>query len=140
MKLNISKKQQITVEPFKGSCKGNSFVGIRIRIGMRNPKTLLRFHHSKALLIIDALNDCIAQIDDEKSKFFESREWQRLRYQTLKRDRQCVLCGSKENLHCDHIKPRSKYPELALDPENLQTLCMLCNLAKSNTDDEDFRR
>ena len=37
-------------------------------------------------------------------------------------------------MHVDHVKPRSKFPELALDLSNLQVLCNLCNVAKSNVD------
>jgi 5-methylcytosine-specific restriction endonuclease McrA len=48
----------------------------------------------------------------------------------------CVACGSpgtEDNpLHCDHIKPTSKFPELANQIDNLQTLCMKCNISKGN--------
>lgn len=37
------------------------------------------------------------------------------------------------------MKPRSKYPELALDPDNLQVLCKACNLGKLAWDETDFR-
>ncbi len=37
------------------------------------------------------------------------------------------------------MKPRSKYPELALDPENLQVLCRACNMGKRAWDETDFR-
>jgi 5-methylcytosine-specific restriction endonuclease McrA len=33
-------------------------------------------------------------------------------------------------LHVDHIKPRSKFPRLAIDINNLQVLCADCNLGK----------
>ncbi|MFC6439812.1 HNH endonuclease [Bowmanella sp. JS7-9] len=33
-------------------------------------------------------------------------------------------------LHVDHVKPRAKFPELALDINNLQILCETCNLGK----------
>ncbi len=42
-------------------------------------------------------------------------------------------------LHVDHIKPRSKYPDLALDINNLQILCESCNLGKGAWDETDFR-
>ena len=140
MKIDISKKDQLTVETFTNKANGGkSFTGIRLRLGRRKPKTLVHFHHSKALLLIEALQAAIADIDDNKDSFFESKEWQRLRYETLRRDRKCVLCGSAENLHCDHVKPRSLYPELALDINNTQTLCKVCNIAKSNLDCVDYR-
>lgn len=78
--------------------------------------------------------------------FYDSREWKRLRYAVLldhynKHGHTCLLCRRKEVvLHVDHIKPRSKYPELALDKENLQVLCADCNQGKSNWDETDFRR
>jgi hypothetical protein len=54
-----------------------------------------------------------------------------------------VCCGARPTeanpLHVDHIKPRSKFPHLALSLSNLQVLCRQCNLGKSNTDDTDWR-
>lgn len=63
-----------------------------------------------------------------------------IRYQVLKRDRTCRLCGCGPDqglLQVDHIVPRSQGGgnEIA----NLQVLCALCNRGKSNRDDEDFR-
>lgn len=78
-----------------------------------------------------------------KDPFYESQEWLRLRYETLKRvGRKCLVCGKgppEATLHVDHIKPRSIHPELALDPDNLQVLCSDCNLGKSNRDEIDWR-
>jgi hypothetical protein len=140
MKIEISKKSTLTIECFSNKANhGQSFSGIRFRIGKRKPKTLFHMHHSKGLAIIDALQACIATIDNDRGSFYESPAWQRLRYETLKKYRECCLCGSSRNLHVDHVKPRSKHPELALEPENLQVLCQQCNLAKSNRDSEDYR-
>ncbi len=76
--------------------------------------------------------------------FYSSREWQTVRYQALlKASGSCQCCGQKPSvgkpLHVDHIKPRSKYPHLALDVENLQVLCVDCNLGKGNWDETDWR-
>jgi 5-methylcytosine-specific restriction endonuclease McrA len=55
----------------------------------------------------------------------------------LQRDRfTCCACGASPalspgvELHVDHIVPWSKGGETGL--ENLQTLCSVCNLGKSN--------
>lgn len=63
-----------------------------------------------------------------------------IRYQVLKRDRQCQLCGVGPGdavLQVDHIVPRSKGG--AKDIDNLQVLCAPCNRGKSNRDAEDLR-
>ena len=78
-------------------------------------------------------------------EFYSSPAWLKLRYKTLIRyDSTCMACKRPKSqtgsLHVDHIKPRSKYPHLALDPENLQILCMECNIGKSNRFEHDHRR
>tara|TARA_B100001057_G_scaffold57880_1_gene51282 strand:+ start:162 stop:755 length:594 start_codon:yes stop_codon:yes gene_type:complete len=42
----------------------------------------------------------------------------------------CVKCGSKENIHFDHIIPVSKGGSTTL--KNLELLCQDCNLSKSD--------
>jgi len=61
----------------------------------------------------------------------------RLRWKVLQRDRfTCCKCGASPalaagvELHVDHIVPWSKGGETVF--ENLQTLCSVCNLGKSN--------
>ncbi len=77
--------------------------------------------------------------------FYSSKEWRKLRYQVLlKYSATCMCCGRNRKdhgvmIHVDHIKPRSKYPHLALDFKNLQILCKDCNLGKSNIDETDWR-
>ncbi len=74
--------------------------------------------------------------------FYDSDGWRRVRYLAiLKSKGLCEACGEpRKPLHIDHIKPRSKYPELELDIENLQALCLDCNLGKSNWDETDWRK
>lgn len=74
--------------------------------------------------------------------FYKTREWRTVRYQALvKHGKKCQCCGTvKGLLHVDHVKPRSKYPELELDINNLQILCEACNIGKSNTDETDWRQ
>lgn len=78
--------------------------------------------------------------------FYASWEWKAVRYEALQiHGRQCMCCGwspepgSKGYLCVDHIKPRSKFPELALDVSNMQVLCSSCNMGKSNVHQDDFR-
>lgn len=76
--------------------------------------------------------------------FYETEAWRRVRYEALRRHGgMCCLCGATAHqgavLHVDHIKPRSLFPQLELDVDNLQVLCADCNLGKSNLDDTDWR-
>jgi len=80
----------------------------------------------------------------KKQSFYRTPAWRKLRYEALIRcGRACMCCGAKPSdgiiLHVDHVKPRSKYPKLALDINNLQILCEDCNLGKSNIYEDDFR-
>lgn len=86
------------------------------------------------------------KVTKQSSKqFYESPEWRSLRYRVLeKHSGECMLCGRSKRkhgvvIHVDHIKPKSKYPELALEYNNLQLLCEDCNLGKSNKYETDYR-
>lgn len=77
--------------------------------------------------------------------FYNRPEWKALRYEVLREDgAKCVGCNSGREsgavLHVDHIRPRSVFPELALERSNLQILCADCNLGKSNKYADDFRK
>lgn len=78
-------------------------------------------------------------------EFYLSREWRALRHDVLDKYKgACLLCGRTYRdhgviIHVDHIKPKSKYPELALDANNLQLLCEDCNLGKGNRYETDWR-
>lgn len=77
-------------------------------------------------------------------EFYLSRQWLDLRYRVLRASNGCcALCKNRPTpdnpVHVDHIKPRSKHPDLALDITNLQVLCKSCNFGKSNTDETDWR-
>lgn len=88
----------------------------------------------------------LSRINDRKNdnysddpSFYKSSAWRKLRYSVLlDSNGLCVKCGRGAvdgvKIHVDHIKPRSKYPELALDPSNLRVLCEDCNLGKSDSD------
>jgi 5-methylcytosine-specific restriction endonuclease McrA len=40
----------------------------------------------------------------------------------------CEDCGAKEELHAHHVKPKSIYPNLALDENNVKILCKKCHM------------
>lgn len=78
--------------------------------------------------------------------FYRSPEWRDIRYQALELyGNRCFACGRGPKdggviVHVDHVKPRSIYPELALDIKNLQILCEDCNLGKMDRSSTDWRR
>lgn len=73
--------------------------------------------------------------------FLLRKEWVELRKSALAMyGSVCHKCGTTKNIQVDHIKPKSKYPELSLDINNLQILCWTCNRLKSNTDETDYRK
>ena len=80
-----------------------------------------------------------------KDSFYKSVKWIAIRYKMLQLSNGCCECcgtiARKDNpLHVDHIKPRSRYPELQYDLDNLQVLCQLCNLGKGAVDETDWRQ
>lgn len=71
-----------------------------------------------------------------RADFYNSLAWVRLREQILQRDNyECQWCKAEGRvansrnaiLEVDHIKPLEQFPELALDPDNLRTLCKDCH-------------
>ena len=84
------------------------------------------------------------ETDKSTGNFYSSTKWLAVRYAAFEKyGQRCACCGNtKENgarLQVDHIKPRSLHPELALDIDNLQILCELCNKGKSNLYDTRWR-
>lgn len=98
------------------------------------------------LKILDDVHLELKTIPEANSKdFLSSKAWLRARLQALKEHgNKCQSCGQSPEdgakLNVDHIKPRRLFPELALDPANLQVLCSLCNEGKGNWDMSDFRK
>jgi 5-methylcytosine-specific restriction endonuclease McrA len=79
----------------------------------------------------------------KKANFYSSWPWRKLRYKVIKHyGGVCMICGASGKgvvISVDHIKPRSLYPELELDFDNMQVACMPCNMGKSNIDFTDWR-
>lgn len=64
--------------------------------------------------------------------FYDSEDWHRKRKQILVRDKyQCTICRRygkfRDAKIVHHIKPLEEYPELALDDDNLTSLCQSCH-------------
>jgi len=73
----------------------------------------------------------------------EERQWRKVRLACMREAQwACEYPGCEASratgyvMHCDHILPRSLYPEYLLEPENLQCLCASHNSKKAtNTED-----
>lgn len=85
------------------------------------------------------------QLNFYGAEFYSTKEWLSLRVRVLEKyECKCMMCGRNPKdhkivIHVDHIKPRSKFPELSLEFTNLQLLCEDCNLGKSNKYQTDWR-
>ena len=96
----------------------------------------------KDKFVIDDI--AIGKVRVDNKDFLSSYAWRKLRMEALKKyGTRCQCCGNSPKngivLNVDHIKPRRKYPELALDINNLQILCEECNHGKGNWDQTDWR-
>lgn len=77
-------------------------------------------------------NDSPEKNDLKKQGFYHSPAWRRLRLQALQRDHYlCQKCLAEKKIvaatEVHHVKPVADYPELALDLDNLQSLCWSCH-------------
>lgn len=69
-----------------------------------------------------------------EQKFYASRAWRTARRTALTRDlHQCTQCGTSDRLTVHHIESISTHPDIALDVDNLTTLCRSCHGTVSNT-------
>lgn len=78
----------------------------------------------------------------ERYKFYRSKEWESVRQQALERDNyECVECAKQgkvtsqqhnSKLDVDHIYDLEHYPNLKLNMENLQVLCLYHHNLKHN--------
>ena len=66
------------------------------------------------------------------AKVTRGPRWKAVRMQALDRDNwQCVKCGERRRLECDHILPVKTHPELSYSLGNLQILCGPCHARKT---------
>lgn len=72
------------------------------------------------------------QIWDALCRVERGKVSNKMRFSIYKRDGyRCKICGRKDNLEIDHIKPIAKGGKSTYD--NLQTLCKSCNKIKGDT-------
>lgn len=86
---------------------------------------------------------------EQKRKFYDGKEWKHIRAEVMKRDNyECQECKrqgkvfldtheyserakrKKIKLVVDHIKELEDRPELALDEDNLEVICVQCHNIK----------
>jgi 5-methylcytosine-specific restriction protein A len=70
----------------------------------------------------------------DDNKFYCSTAWRKLRAAILRRSPLCVDCGEAGRVtaasEVHHVKERRDFPDLALDPSNLEGLCRPCHNRK----------
>lgn len=76
---------------------------------------------------------------NKRRDFWKTEAWAKARWIAFERAKgRCSVCGKSAadgvRMNVDHIKPRMKYPHLALDQRNLAVLCGQCNWGKGHRD------
>lgn len=70
----------------------------------------------------------------KRDKFLDTQAWRDLRAAFVEAHPYCQHCYPEQLVAAedvDHILPRRTHPELALDWNNLQSLCKTCHLDKT---------
>ncbi len=76
----------------------------------------------------------------QSDKFYHRAEWRLLRALIFEAyGEQCMSCGGINDIAVDHIKSRFYFPDLELDPFNMQVLCRSCNSSKGSRLTTDYR-
>jgi hypothetical protein len=74
-------------------------------------------------------------------KLHSSVAYRKLRRFALDRaNNQCQICSSQHKLHLDHVKPKSLFPELALNKDNVRILCQDCHINTDSYGGKIFKR
>ncbi|MCZ2798979.1 HNH endonuclease [Vibrio alginolyticus] len=99
------------------------------------PSYLSKKQQQRYLLMYYWDNKCKSE-----DKFYSSSPWRLLRVLIFDAyGEKCMKCNSYQDLAVDHIAPRIHYPNLKLDPSNMQILCRSCNSSKGAWKHIDFR-
>lgn len=95
-------------------------------------QTRIEFAHSKS-----GLTEAESSSRKEDNRFYASKRWRNLRRMHLTKNPLCDDCYNKgciqiaEQVH--HIVERKVDPSRALDPTNLQSLCIPCHNRKRSS-------
>lgn len=142
--FNSIKRSQL--QAAENELKGTDF-GLDLRVKEWSKKREIQYKKeeirklSEQLLIIEGeiRNQAHELLNEDKLKFilsdqfYNSTDWKQVREQALSTQKNiCVECGATDNLAVDHIYPRSKFPDKALELSNTQILCLRCNSSKGN--------
>ena len=148
----------MAISKFKRGIAKNQLLNYVTRV-LDHPRHSLRFHHCIDILVKEH-SLIIPEKCNKKEWFFQwyyenenvlkfvvdnfysTVEWKTLRKQVLSHyGNACMKCGLENDSNCvDHIEPRSIHKELELEFNNLQVLCNICNLVKSNRNSIDYRK
>ena len=63
----------------------------------------------------------------QSHRLYGTAAWRRVREAVKARDGECMACGALDDLTVDHIIPATVDPSLALELDNLRTLCRRCH-------------
>jgi 5-methylcytosine-specific restriction enzyme A len=66
-----------------------------------------------------------------KLQMYKTRRWQALRLSMLRKFPVCSRCKVKQANVVHHIQEARKFPQLAWEPSNLETLCSSCHNSES---------
>lgn len=136
-KLNIFRKKQ-----------GIPFLNVKIKeviyqyaVFLGKENELLATRVSCREWLIDLFRSGVDElVRKSETCFYQTSEWLKLRKKVLlKYGYLCMKCQATEYIHVDHIYPRSLYPHLELEFNNMQVLCRSCNCSKSNRKIIDYR-
>lgn len=95
-------------------------------------------------LVSDNVVETMTEDFIASNSFLGTSVWRQLRMTVLEHyGSQCMCCGAIPGgdivMNVDHIKPRKTHPHLALEFDNLQVLCNVCNHGKGNWSTADLR-
>jgi len=75
-----------------------------------------------------------ARYNFDMERLENKKRWLELKSKLIYEKKVCEICGSNRDLEAHHILPKSSYPELTLDYENLMLICLECHFKLHEND------